>query len=119
MLKIQLWLTLGLALAFVAGTVSLTIWSENHLTDPSVVVPDATYNMAEISTHNSAEDCWVIVEGKVYDMTSFIDRHPGGSHSILVMCGFDATAPFLSMPDAVIPAARIAMREFLIGSVRE
>lgn len=115
--KVQLWLTLGLALAFVAGAVSLAIWSENHLSDPSVVVPDTTYDMAEISAHNTPEDCWVIVEGNVYNMSTYIDRHPGGSHAIAVMCGFDATNAFLSMPDAVIPAARLAMREFLIGTL--
>lgn len=33
---------------------------------------------AEVSTHSSVEDAWVIVDGSVYDVTSFLESHPGG-----------------------------------------
>ena len=33
---------------------------------------------AEVSTHKSIDDAWVIVDGAVYDVTSFLKSHPGG-----------------------------------------
>ncbi len=49
--------------------------------------------MAELATHNTAKDCWLLVAGKIYDVTSFIPRHPGGS-VIAKSCGTDATQAF-------------------------
>lgn len=51
---------------------------------------------AEVLQHNKREDCWTIVGGNVYDVTSFANRHPAGSSAITEMCGKDANADFLS-----------------------
>lgn len=40
-------------------------------------------NYDEVSAHQSPDDCWVIIHDKVYDITSFLDEHPGGSAIIL------------------------------------
>lgn len=48
----------------------------------------------EVAKHNSASDCWVIVHGKVYDVTEFLPEHPGGSKIILKYAGKDATEEF-------------------------
>lgn len=50
--------------------------------------------MAEIATHNSAVSCWTAVNGKAYDVTSWIDQHPGGRDAILSLCGKDGSAAF-------------------------
>lgn len=39
--------------------------------------------VAEITKHSSAEDCWIVVNGKVYDLTKFAPEHPGGPESEL------------------------------------
>jgi hypothetical protein len=36
------------------------------------------YTLADVAKHNSATDCWMVINDKVYDVTSFIDEHPGG-----------------------------------------
>jgi L-lactate dehydrogenase (cytochrome) len=41
--------------------------------------------------HTSHESCWVIVNGYVYDITYFLDAHPGGATVLLKMAGKDAT----------------------------
>eukprot|EP01113_Clastostelium_recurvatum_P021295 TRINITY_DN2520_c0_g2_i2.p1 TRINITY_DN2520_c0_g2~~TRINITY_DN2520_c0_g2_i2.p1 ORF type:complete len:448 (-),score=80.84 TRINITY_DN2520_c0_g2_i2:158-1468(-) len=48
----------------------------------------------EVARHNSRESCWVILYGKVYDVTHFLSDHPGGSSIILKLAGRDATAEY-------------------------
>lgn len=52
--------------------------------------------MADVRTHNSAGDCWVVVGTAVVDLTSFISRHPGGAGVLTALCGTDATSAFQS-----------------------
>ncbi len=71
-------------------------------TSPQVSAPikntptDTTtyYTAAEVSGHASTQSCWSIVNGKVYDLTSWINRHPGGSSAIKRMCGVDGSEDF-------------------------
>ena len=51
---------------------------------------------AEVAKHDSANDCWSIIRGKVYDLTSFASRHPGGQSAIASICGRDGSSSFLS-----------------------
>src|ERR1043165_3439301 len=48
----------------------------------------------EVSKHNTRGDCWVIIHGKVYDLTKFLPEHPGGTRVILNQAGKDATEAF-------------------------
>jgi cytochrome b involved in lipid metabolism len=47
----------------------------------------------EVAKHNTPDNCWAIIDGTVYNLTSYIGRHPGGSE-ILRACGIDATTLF-------------------------
>ncbi|KXT17406.1 hypothetical protein AC579_5740 [Pseudocercospora musae] len=49
---------------------------------------------AEVRLHSSRQSCWVIISGKAYDVTSFLDQHPGGPNAILRFAGKDATAEY-------------------------
>ena len=48
----------------------------------------------EVQKHNTKEDCWVIIHNKVYDVSDFVDEHPGGSAVILKYAGKNATKAF-------------------------
>ncbi|KAI8586197.1 cytochrome b2 [Geranomyces variabilis] len=48
----------------------------------------------ELQRHNSKDSCWLLIHGKVYDLTSFLSEHPGGQRIILNQAGRDATAAF-------------------------
>ncbi|KAK6163739.1 hypothetical protein DH2020_000603 [Rehmannia glutinosa] len=52
------------------------------------------YTLAEVGEHNTREDCWVTVFGKVYNVTTFLDEHPGGDEILLAATGKDATDEF-------------------------
>ncbi|KAH7148688.1 cytochrome b5-like heme/steroid binding domain-containing protein [Dactylonectria macrodidyma] len=53
------------------------------------------YTIAEVGKHKSADDgFWLVVESNVYDVTKFMDEHPGGAKIIKRWAGKDATKPF-------------------------
>lgn len=60
--------------------------------EPTVVKDDGT-TLADVATHANSSDCWLVIEGAVYDVTAYIPQHPGGSR-ILQGCGKDATDLF-------------------------
>lgn len=62
-----------------------------------------TISGQEVAKHNSRESCWIIVHGNVYDVTEFLDDHPGGSKIILKYAGKDATEEYdpIHPPDAI------------------
>ena len=51
--------------------------------------------MDDVAKHNTPEDCWTVVEGKVLDLTSYINQHPGGAGFLKLLCGEDGTKAFL------------------------
>ena len=53
--------------------------------------------MAEVAKHCSQQDCWTIIDGRVYDFSAYLADHPGGPHSITVHAGGNASAVFHSV----------------------
>ncbi|RZF33946.1 hypothetical protein LSTR_LSTR010429 [Laodelphax striatellus] len=51
-------------------------------------------SLEEVSKHDTITDCWIILFDKVYDITDFIWRHPGGESILLEQAGQDATRAF-------------------------
>lgn len=52
-----------------------------------------TYTMDEVAQHNSKSDCWTVISDDVYNLTGYVNRHPGGDE-ILRACGKDGTELF-------------------------
>ena len=63
--------------------------SSNPNTDGSIAL-----SVAEIKTHDNKSDCWSIVNGNVYNLTSYVQNHPGGAAVIANICGKDGTKAF-------------------------
>ncbi len=57
---------------------------------------DKTSQLADedVSTHNTATDCWLIIDNKVFDVTNYLRLHPGGKAIVVPYCGGEATAAF-------------------------
>ena len=53
-----------------------------------------TYTMADVQAANTPEKCWSAINGNVYDLTAWINKHPGGDKNILKICGKDGSTAF-------------------------
>lgn len=62
-------------------------------TSTTTKAPD-TYTLAQVAKHSKASSCWTTINGGVYDVTSWIDQHPGGQQAIIGLCGIDGSDAF-------------------------
>lgn len=74
---------------------------------------------ADVAAHNTPTDCWTIIKSDVYDLTSYIQQHPGGAGALTNLCGIDATSAFESQhASQMAPASALAALKIgTIGSV--
>jgi len=52
------------------------------------------YTIEEVSQHNTDFDAWIIIHKDIYDITEFLNEHPGGKHILMTVVGGDATEYF-------------------------
>lgn len=52
------------------------------------------YTRDEVASHCTGDDAWIIILNKVYEVTNWIPKHPGGPHFILNLAGQDCTDEF-------------------------
>ncbi|OQN96545.1 hypothetical protein B0A48_17119 [Cryoendolithus antarcticus] len=57
-------------------------------------MPSPKISVAELSKHATPGDCWVLVNGKVYDLSNFAPNHPGGADMVYAYAGKDGTATY-------------------------
>lgn len=53
-----------------------------------------TFTMQEVALHADTTSCYSVVNGSVYDLTTWIPKHPGGERAIKSICGKDGTDGF-------------------------
>ncbi|TSC85621.1 MAG: nitrate reductase [Parcubacteria group bacterium Gr01-1014_8] len=69
--------------------------SSNTSTNTSTSVSTvATFTMSDVAAHNSSASCYSAIGGSVYDLSSFVTKHPGGQAAIKSLCGVDGTAAY-------------------------
>lgn len=79
----------------------------------------AIYNASEIALHNDDEHgYWMIIDGRVYDVTEFAQLHPGGVKIIREYTGMDATQPYRKILHNVNPEVDSMLGMYEIGKVR-
>ncbi|XP_052583506.1 cytochrome b5 type B isoform X4 [Peromyscus californicus insignis] len=79
--------------------------------DPSVTY----FRLEEVAKRNSAEETWMVIHGRVYDITRFLSEHPGGEEVLLEQAGADATESFEDVGHS--PDAREMLKQYYIGDV--
>ncbi|EGZ07342.1 hypothetical protein PHYSODRAFT_397414, partial [Phytophthora sojae] len=78
------------------------------------------FTLEDVAPHNTAEDCWMVIrdEGirKVYDVTAFLDDHPGGPEIMVDVAGQDATDEFEDIGHS--NDARAQLKQYEIGKIK-
>jgi cytochrome b involved in lipid metabolism len=82
----------------------------------SVVAPVKSFSLAQVAEHNRKEDCWMVINDSVIDVTSFISKHPGGD-KIIKGCGIDATGYFNKVGAHMKGIAQTIVNKLTIGKL--
>ena len=118
-------ITGGLKYTCVKKSGKLT-WSKGVAVKPSAKptvtakpsVAPASYTMALVKANKSAAKCWSVINDNVYDLTAWINAHPGGAGAITSLCGIDGTQGFLGMHrNQSKPESRLA--SYLLGPLEK
>jgi len=73
------------------------------------------YRMSDIKGHNSVKSTWVVIHNKVYDITKFLEEHPGGEEVLLEQGGQDSSEAFEDVGHSA--DAREMLQQFLVGEL--
>ncbi|KAH9207264.1 cytochrome b5-like heme/steroid binding domain-containing protein [Leptodontidium sp. 2 PMI_412] len=76
----------------------------------------ATIAWEEIKVHNNEADTWIVVHGNVYEVTKFLEDHPGGKDIIVEVAGQDATVVFEEAAHS--SDARDILSKLLVGRLK-
>lgn len=88
---------------------------------PVAAEPDpgpSYFTAADVATHNQYTDCWISVNGSVFDMTGFDSVHPGGREAIMKLCGKDGTRMFMKEDEHAERNAWKEIQQFRVGELR-
>lgn len=91
--------------------------SQSQSTSANTAQASTGYTLADVAQHSDPSDCWTAVNGNVYDVTAWIDQHPGGSKVIMGMCGRDASQSFDGQHQGQ-PRPEQELANFLLGPLQ-
>lgn len=74
------------------------------------------YSMTQVALHKDSSSCWSAINGNVYNLTTWIYRHPGGPARILSICGKDGSSAFTGQ-HAGEPKPEKMLASFKIGVI--
>ena len=98
------------------GTVPVTTTTTTNTTTTTPKPTIGGYTLTQVATHNSANSCWSAVNGSVYDLTNWVNAHPGGKAAILMICGKDGSPLFNSQHGSSGKVANI-LAKYKIGTL--
>ncbi|ORZ02435.1 cytochrome b5 [Syncephalastrum racemosum] len=75
------------------------------------------YSLEQVAAHNTKNDLWVTIHNKVYDISKFVQEHPGGEEVLLDEAGKDATEAFEDIGHS--DEAREILESYLVGELDE
>jgi len=76
-----------------------------------------TLDVATVSRHNSMSSCWMIIDNKVYDITSYFGSHPGGDAIMVNFCGKEASNAYHLSPHRHSSYASGLLSRYLVGDM--
>lgn len=82
---------------------------------PGVETPVTYYRLEEVAKHNTPKEIWLVIHGRVYDVSRFLNEHPGGEEVLLEQAGTDASESFEDVGHS--SDAREMLKQYYIGDV--
>ncbi|KAM6064396.1 cytochrome b5 type B [Theristicus caerulescens] len=73
------------------------------------------FTLEEVGKRNSSQEAWLVIHGRVYDVTRFLEEHPGGEEVLLEQAGRDATESFEDVGHST--DAREMLKQYYIGEI--
>lgn len=73
------------------------------------------YRLEEVAKRNSLKELWLVIHGRVYDVTRFLNEHPGGEEVLLEQAGVDASESFEDVGHS--SDAREMLKQYYIGDI--
>jgi cytochrome b involved in lipid metabolism len=91
----------GVLLILLANRISTSDKLQNDSPDTSIVMSDVpkspTLTIAETAKHNRGNDCYIIVNDKIYNITTYFGKHPGGNKIMFAYCGKETSQAFAAV----------------------
>ncbi|XP_063908761.1 cytochrome b5 [Zophobas morio] len=75
------------------------------------------YSLEEVKKHNDNQSTWIVIHNNVYDVTVFLNEHPGGEEVLLEQAGKDGSEAFEDVGHS--SDARELMKKYQIGEIIE
>jgi cytochrome b involved in lipid metabolism len=87
--------------------------------NPSTI--NLVLSLTELAKHNSGASCWLLISSKIYDVTPYLNSHPGGEAEILKTCGTDATVIYDNRDNTGSHSsrARAMLVDYFIGNLNQ
>lgn len=86
-----------------------------------MVGEEKVFRLTEVEKHNISKgenkSIWTVIHDKVYDITNFMDEHPGGEEILIENAGIDASENFEDVGHS--SDAREMLAEYYIGELHE
>lgn len=80
------------------------------------LLTSTTYTQSDVSQHNTSTSCWVIYDGNVYDITTYLNIHNQRYQNITSWCGTDITTDFHNVRKHTT-SARTLLAGFQVGTL--
>lgn len=81
---IAFWLTI----AFFATS---ELWLARQVPQRPAEAVSGSRSLSEVARHRTADDCWMAIDGQVYDLSSYLPDHPSAPEVIIAWCGREAS----------------------------
>ena len=119
--------TASLALARIEGPVEQKndrqqqsyVTVEQLPSSPHIIPSVLGLSRREVARHITRQDCWIILDGKVYNVSALLNSHPGGVNAIFQLAGTDATTAFRAAHSEGSSAAYSSIEKYLVGNLAE
>jgi len=78
------------------GFATSGLWLPVEVAAPLPVAASKAYALSEVARHDTPDDCWMAINGEVYDLSSYLPEHPSEPEVIVAWCGREASEAYRS-----------------------